>query len=55
MYSDFSKPLLDIILFSRKLSEAVGWQGPAMTLSWYLLSAIIIRFVSPAFGSLAAM
>ena len=38
LYSNFSKPLLDIILFSRKLSELVGWEGPSMMIAWYFLS-----------------
>lgn len=54
LYSDFSKPLLDMILFSRKLSELVGWEGPILLFSWYLISGVIIRFVSPPFGKLTA-
>ena len=54
LYTDFSKPMLDIILFSRKLSELVGWAGPIMLFSWYIISGIIIRFVSPPFGKLTA-
>lgn len=55
LYSNFSKPLLDIILFSRKLSELVGWQGPAMMIAWYFLSGVFIRFITPTFGKLVAV
>ena len=55
IYSNFSKPLLDIILFSRKLSELVGWIGPAVVVVWYLMSGLFIRFVSPPFGKLTAI
>ena len=55
LYSNFSKPLLDIILFSWKLAMYVGWQGPAASFGWYFLSGVIIKFVSPAFGKLAAI
>lgn len=55
LYSNFSKPLLDIILFSKKLAELVGWQGPATSIGWYTLSAFIIKYISPAFGKLTAI
>lgn len=54
LYLNTVKPLLDIILFSKKLSELVGWQGPAMTFSWYAFSAFIIKNISPSFGKLTA-
>lgn len=55
IYSNFSKPTLDIILFSRKLSELVGWQGPAAISLWYLVSGFILKWVSPAFGKMTAI
>lgn len=54
IYSNFSKPALDIILFSRKLSDLVGWQGPIAVMLWYLLSGFLIKFISPPFGKLTA-
>ena len=47
--------MLDIIMFSRKLSELVGWQGPVAVVLWYFLSGIIIKIVSPPFGRLTAI
>ncbi len=35
IYSNFSKPVLDIVLFSKKLSELVGWIGPSVVFVWY--------------------
>lgn len=55
IYSNFSKPTLDIILFSRKLSDLVGWQGPITVMLWYLLSGFVIKFISPSFGKLTAI
>lgn len=55
LYLNFTKPCLDIWLFSRKLAELVGWEGPAITFLWYFISACIIRVVSPAFGKLTAI
>lgn len=42
-------------MFSRKLAELVGWEGPAITVSWYLVSGLIIRAISPPFGRLTAI
>lgn len=55
LYLNVTKPILDIILFSKKLAELVGWEGPAITIGWYFFSGIIIRFISPAFGRLTAI
>jgi ATP-binding cassette subfamily D (ALD) protein 3 len=55
LYSNFSKPVLDLVLFSRKLSELLGWGGPLALISWYFVSAVILKFVSPAFGKLTAI
>lgn len=54
LYSNFSKPLLDIILFSRKLSELLGWVGPSVLIGWYFVSAVILKIMSPSFGVLYA-
>ena len=54
LYLNITKPILDIIMFSRKLAELVGWEGPALVVGWYFISGIIIRFISPSFGQLTA-
>lgn len=54
VYSDFSKPLLDIVLFSRKLSELVSWRGPTAMISWYLISGFLLKKITPSFGRLTA-
>lgn len=54
IYSNFSKPMVDIILFSKKLAEIMGWSGPLLVISWYLLSGIVLKVVSPPFGKLIA-
>jgi ATP-binding cassette subfamily D (ALD) protein 3 len=52
---NIAKPILDIILFSRKLSELVGWEGPALTLSSFALFGFVIKAISPPFGKLIAI
>ena len=55
LYSNVSKPILDIVLFSRKLAVLLGWQGPGYIILWYIFSTIILRILSPAFGRLTAV
>lgn len=52
---NITKPVLDIVLFSKKLAELVGWQGPSLVVGWYFMSGIIIKFISPSFGKLTAI
>ncbi len=54
LYSNVTKPLLDIVLFSRRLAELVGAQGPLAVILYYMISGVIIRFISPRFGQLTA-
>ncbi|CEM12692.1 unnamed protein product [Vitrella brassicaformis CCMP3155] len=54
LVSNVLKPLLDIVLFTRKLSELVGIQGPIAAMGWYVLSGLAIRAVSPPFGKYTA-
>lgn len=42
-------------MFSRKLAELVGIEGPLLVFAWYFISGIIIRFISPPFGKLTAI
>lgn len=55
LYSNLSKPLLDIVLFSRKLAEILGWKGPLLCGGWYLIAGAILRVISPPFGKLTAI
>jgi len=55
LYSNISKPVLDIILFSRKLSTLVGFEGPLYVILWYMFTGVLLRFVSPSFGKLFAV
>jgi ATP-binding cassette subfamily D (ALD) protein 3 len=55
LYLNVTKPVLDIIMFSRKLAELVGWEGPALAIGWYVIAGGIIKALSPAFGRLTAI
>lgn len=55
LYSNISKPILDIFLYSRKLTSLIGFEGPLYIIGWYLFTGIVLRQVSPVFGKLIAM
>lgn len=55
LYLNVAKPVLDIILFSQKLAELVGWTGPGAVVAWYFISAMCIKVITPAFGKLTAI
>ena len=55
LYSNISKPLLDLVLFVRKLSETMGYQGPMLMILWYIMSAVVLKFIAPPFGKLTAI
>jgi ATP-binding cassette subfamily D (ALD) protein 3 len=54
IYSNFTKPILDIVLFSRKISETLGARGPLLIVVWYVFSAFMLKLVSPPIGKLTA-
>ena len=58
IYSNIAKPIFDMVLFSLKLAEGergVGKLGIFMTFFWYAFSSVVISFVSPSFGEMAAV
>ena len=55
LFNNFSKPLLDIILFAQKLSETIGYQGPLVMIGWFFLTGFLIKYVSPSFGKYTAI
>lgn len=55
LYSNVSKPILDIVLFSKKLSVLLGWKGPGYIILWYAFTTVVLKFISPAFGRLVAI
>ena len=55
LYSNFTKPLLDIVLFSKKLAETLGVQGPMWVIFWYFTTVMFLRYISPPFGKLIAI
>lgn len=54
LYSNISKPAIDIYLFSRRLSHSLGPSGPIAMISYFAVCSIILRTIQPPFGELAA-
>ncbi len=50
LYTTIFKPVLDVILFTKKLTGLVGAQGPLLLFGYYGVSGIIKKFFMPAFG-----
>lgn len=42
LYSNLSKPLLDVVIYAVKLTEAIGAQGPMIMLAYLVLSGIFL-------------
>ncbi|GAA96144.1 uncharacterized protein L969DRAFT_14342 [Mixia osmundae IAM 14324] len=55
LYSNISKPTLDLILFNIQLGRSIGRAGSAGLFVSYIFTAWILRKVTPAFGKLAAV
>lgn len=41
-------------MFSRKLSDTVGAEGPGMIIGWYLICSVIMKMITPPFGKMMA-
>jgi len=54
LYSNLSKPLLDIVLFGAQLYVAVGPTAPLAMTNFYVLTGLFLKVITPPFGKLAA-
>jgi len=54
LYTTVFKPILDVILFTTKLVEVTGWQGPAIMYAYFFVSGWIKKNIMPSFGKLVA-
>jgi hypothetical protein len=49
------QPLLDVVLFTRRLVAINGWQGPMVMYGWFVLSAILKKLLMPPLGKVNAL
>lgn len=54
LYCNISKPAIDIVLFSRRLSRSLGPSGPLAMIGYFGLCSVVLRAIQPPFGELAA-
>jgi len=54
LFSNLSKPCLDIILFGAQLTNEVGHAGPLSLSSFYWITGGLLRLITPPFGKLIA-
>ncbi|CEG69260.1 hypothetical protein RMATCC62417_05363 [Rhizopus microsporus] len=55
LYSNLAKPILDTIIFNYQLTKSIGFAGfIGLTLN-YIITARLLRAVTPSFGKLAAI
>ncbi|KNE55473.1 hypothetical protein AMAG_01364 [Allomyces macrogynus ATCC 38327] len=54
VYSDVGKPLVDIIIYNVQLARYIGVLGMAGLFVNYMVTARLLRAVTPAFGRMAA-
>ncbi|KAK4537442.1 hypothetical protein CDCA_CDCA12G3467 [Cyanidium caldarium] len=54
LYSNVTKPLLDVILFSSRLARSLGIKGPVVMIGYFLITSAILRKLQPPFGKLTA-
>lgn len=54
LYSNLSKPMLDVVLFSRRLSRSLGMQGPLFMIGYFALCSLVLTGLQPPFGDLAS-
>jgi ATP-binding cassette subfamily D (ALD) protein 3 len=54
LYSNVTKPILDIVMFTKKLSVLLGFEGPMVIFGWYIFTAIVMKQITPPFGSMMA-
>ncbi|KAJ3088108.1 ATP-binding cassette sub- D member 3, partial [Quaeritorhiza haematococci] len=54
LYSDTLKPVVDIVLFAIKLSQAIGREAPLVIIAYFFSTAVALRTFSPPFGKYTA-
>ncbi|KAI8150103.1 ABC transporter transmembrane region 2-domain-containing protein [Fennellomyces sp. T-0311] len=55
LYSNLAKPLLDTVIFNYQLLQSIGFMGMVGLTVNYMVTARLLRAVTPSFGKLAAI
>ena len=54
LFTSTFKPILDVILFSKKLASSAGAEGPSIMFLYFFLSGAFLRTITPSFGRLTS-
>ena len=54
VYSQSLKPIVDFVLFSFKMGQYMGVEGPLGMYTWFVVAVAISAKVAPRYGKLAA-
>lgn len=54
LYSNLGKPILDIVIFNYQLARSIGFVGMWGLTVNYIITATVLRAMTPPFGKLAA-
>lgn len=54
LYSTTFKPVVDVALFTAKLTRVVGYKGPIAMFFYYLFSSLVLRGMMPSFARLTS-
>ncbi|KAJ3162869.1 hypothetical protein HK101_000651 [Irineochytrium annulatum] len=54
LYSNLGKPALDLVIFNYQLARSIGFLGTTLLFVNYMITASLMRAVTPSFGKLAA-
>jgi ABC-type uncharacterized transport system fused permease/ATPase subunit len=54
LYSSTFKPIVDIVLFTRRLVNSIGYGGPILMYLYYVLSGFVMRRLLPNFAKMTA-
>jgi ABC-type uncharacterized transport system fused permease/ATPase subunit len=55
LYTTVFKPSLDVVLFTIRLTQYLGWQSPTIMFSWFFVSGFLKRTLMPKFGQYVAL
>ncbi|KAJ3413910.1 hypothetical protein HDV05_007352 [Chytridiales sp. JEL 0842] len=55
LYSNLGKPILDLIIFNYQLGRSIGFTGMVGLSLNYMITATLMRAVTPSFGKMAAI
>ncbi|GAM21533.1 hypothetical protein SAMD00019534_047080 [Acytostelium subglobosum LB1] len=54
LYTTVFKPVLDLILFTKKLVGVMGWASPMLMFAYFIISGTLKKLIMPPFGKLTA-